>query len=111
VAGIRITPRADTMRALGLSSVANRPWVIRDVGQRFIEPYPTCSECGHHEVPTWHLQLDADGTVMVSVELWDRFQTFHDYGGFEKVNVVSAPPDQTLAFTSALLMAQPSSFA
>ena len=76
--------------------VANRLFLIRDVS-RPISPSPhnpTCRICGRpHECKTYHLQLDADGTIMVSTTIWANMLKMYDHGGFEQVNVVADPPD------------------
>lgn len=102
--GIRIQPQRERLRAEGINDVAGRLFVIRDV-TRPILPHPAnpvCRICGRpHECKTYHLQLDAEGTVMVSTIVWENMSKLFDHGGFEPVNVVAKPPDQNFVLPSA----------
>lgn len=60
-----------------------------------------------HEVKTYHLQLDSQGTVIVSTTVWGRMQQLYDSGGFEPVNVVSKPPTQGLVLPPAAVSVRP----
>lgn len=114
--GVRITPTAATLAAVGIDSAANRPWCVRDITRPLNQPQP-CRWCGHHDVKTYHLGtrrlpdgmpiLDDDGTVIVSTTIWERLQALWDNGGFEKVNVVSAPPTQGIVLPTATVTVAP----
>jgi hypothetical protein len=93
--GVRIQPQAARLRAEGITDVAGRLFIVRDVSRPLTAPID-CHMCGEHQCKTYHLQLDGDGTVMVSTTIWERMQSMHDNGGFEKVNVVAEPPAQRL---------------
>lgn len=109
--GIRIQPTKAAMQQVGLVSAANREWIVRDVSRPLQgPPFPECSRCGHHDVKTYHLQLDGDGTVMVNIGVWDRLQKLFDNGGFEKVNDVEEPPVQQLLMPPAKVELHPGDF-
>lgn len=100
--GVRITPTAETLKTVGIDTASDRPWVVRDISRPFNgPPWHECAQCGHHECKTYHFQLDADGTVVVSTTIWDRLQMLFDCGGFEKVNVVAEPPTQSMVLPTA----------
>ena len=102
--GIRIQPQPARLRAEGITDVANRLFVIRDVTRPLAPPHSLCATCGvPHEFKTYHLNLDGDGTVIVSTTVWARMQKLYDCGGFEEVNVVGIPPAQTLLLPTAHL--------
>lgn len=109
--GIRIQPQPARLRADGITSTAHRLFIVRDVS-RPIRPSPhnpTCRMCGRvHECKTYHLQLDAEGTAIVSTTVWARLQAMPDHGGFEPVNVVAKPPTQGLVLPSAVVRVAPS---
>lgn len=108
--GVRIQPQPARLRADGIDSVANRLFVVRDVTRPLRPPHTVCTTCGvAHECKTYHLQLDAEGTVIVSTTVWDRLHRLYDHGGFEQVNVVRKPPTQRLVLPPALVMAAPTS--
>lgn len=89
--GVRIRPTVD--RNVPAGSLV----VVRDVARPFVPPHSVCSTCGvPHTCKTYHLQLDADGCVMVSATVWAKLQAMVDRGGFELVNTVAEPPRQTL---------------
>jgi hypothetical protein len=102
--GIRIQPQKERLRAEGVNDVAGRLFIIRDTS-RPIPPHPAnpvCRLCGRpHEFKTYHLQLDAEGTVMVSTTIWENMLKLFDHGGFEPVNVVADPPDQQMILPTA----------
>lgn len=109
--GIRIQPQPERLRAEGIGSVAHRLFIVRDVA-RPIPPSPhnpTCQTCGRpHECKTYHFQLDAEGTVIVSTEIWRHLLAMPDHGGFEPVNVVMRPPTQGLVVPPARARIKPS---
>lgn len=106
--GIRIQPQRARLAAEGIHDVSNRLFIIRDVSRPTIATV-LCRTCGVvHDVKTYHLQLEADGTVMVSTTIWDRLQRLYDHGGFELVNVVPDPPDVHLSLEP---LVRPLSFA
>jgi hypothetical protein len=108
--GIRIQPQKERLRSEGITDVANRLFIIRDVSRPipFHPKNPVCRICGRqHEFKTYHLQLDADGTIMVSTGVWDKMSMMFDQGGFEKVNVVSDPPAQHIELPTAHVHAIP----
>jgi hypothetical protein len=97
-AGIRIQPALDRRETYG--DFANRLVILRDVS-RPLKPHPQqaiCRICGHpHDYKTYHFQLDAEGTIIVSTTIWERLLAMPDHGGFEKINVVEEPPTQHMA--------------
>jgi hypothetical protein len=102
--GIRIQPQKERLRSEGITDVANRLFVVRDVSRpiKVIPESPVCPHCGYpHDCKAYHLQLDAEGTVMVSTTIWENMLKLFDQGGFEKVNVVGDPPDQRIILPSA----------
>jgi hypothetical protein len=96
--GIRIQPALDRRQTYG--DFANRLVILRDVS-RPIPPHPAnpaCRHCGRpHECKTYHFQLDAEGTIIVSTTIWQRLLAMPDRGGFELVNVVANPPTQRIS--------------
>jgi hypothetical protein len=108
--GIRIQPQPARLRAEGIISVAHRLFIVRDQS-RPLPPNPSrpaCQVCGQpHQCKTYHLQMDGEGTVIVSTTIWARMQRLHDYGGFEPVNVVAKPPTQGLVLPTATVHATP----
>lgn len=96
--GFRIRPREDHLKQ---DLAINRMIVLRDIS-RPIPPHPenpVCRICLHpHDCKTYHFQLDAEGTIIVSSTIWDRLQNMPLNGGFEFINVVSDPPDQHIRF-------------
>jgi hypothetical protein len=106
--GIRIQPQPARLRAEGIGSVAGRLFVVRDLTRPLPPPRPTCSTCGiPHDCKTYHLQLDGQGTVIVSTTIWANMQRLYDHGGFEPVNVVAEPPAQGLTLPPAQLQIKP----
>ena len=56
-----------------------------------------CSTCGvPHDVKTYHLLLDGEGTITVSLEIYQSLLKLADHAGFEFANHVPDPPDQVL---------------
>jgi hypothetical protein len=108
--GIRIQPQPARLRAEGIVSVADRLFIVRD-RSRLLPPNlhrPVCRLCGHpHQCKTYHLQLDGEGTIIVSTTIWARMQRLHDHGGFEPVNVVAKPPTQGLILPPVTVHATP----
>lgn len=100
--GIRIQPQPARWRDYG--DMRDRLIIVRDTS-RPLKPgglRPVCRVCGMpHECKTYHFQLDSDGTIMVSTTIWGRLQRMFDHGGFEQVNVVSAPPAQGIELPTA----------
>jgi hypothetical protein len=103
--GIRIQPRLDRLRREGITDVAGRLFILRDITPPVVvAPDQVCHICGRpHECKTYHFQLDNEGTIMVSTRIWERLQGLYDHGGFEKVNVRSDPPTQGLILPSATI--------
>lgn len=100
--GIRIQPTAEALKLVGIANANDRPWIVRDLSRPFNgPPWADCHMCGHHEVKTYHFQLDGEGTIMVSTTIWERLQMMFDCGGFEKVNVVAEPPSQGIVVPTA----------
>lgn len=93
--GIRIQPTRERLAEIG--DPAGRLIVVRDLSRPIaVTPTgPICHFCGYrHDCKTYHLQLDAEGAVIVSTTVWGRLQRLFDCGGFEPVNVVTKPPTQ-----------------
>lgn len=98
--GVRIRPKD---RHVPVSSMC----VVRDIarpfpppadGRRLADVQPKCSICGvQHFHKTYHLQLDGDGTAIVSPTIWQHLEGMVDSAGFELVNYVADPPAQTIA--------------
>jgi hypothetical protein len=103
--GVRIQPQPARLAAEGIGSVAHRLFIVRDLS-RPVRPSPhnpTCRLCGRpHGYKTYHFQLDAEGTIVVSTTIWQHLLRMPDRGGFEAVNVVSEPPTQGLILPSAV---------
>ena len=110
--GIRIQPRADRLRQEGITDVAGRLFIIRDITRPLVvAPDQICRICGRpHEFKTYHFQLDNEGTIMVSTTIWENLQRLHDCGGFEKVNVRGDPPAQGIILPSATISATAKEF-
>jgi hypothetical protein len=103
--GVRIQPQPARLAAEGIGSVANRLFIVRDQSRPMPpNPHrPACRLCGHpHQCKTYHLQLDGEGTIIVSTTIWAHMRKLFDHGGFEAVNVVSEPPTQGLILPSAV---------
>lgn len=101
--GIRLQLSAEALATINQPRApAGLMWIVRDQ-TRAIKgpPYPECHMCGHHEVKTYHLNFDQEGTVMVSTTIWHQLQLLHDNGGLEKVNVVEKPPAQNIELPTA----------
>lgn len=80
----------------------NERFVATDNRRPYRVPY-ACLECGTtHECKTYHLELDDEGTVIVSKEIADRLLTLNG-GEFEFANVVENPPAQTLTMSVPIL--------
>lgn len=108
--GVRIQPQSGRLQAEGITDVAGRMFVVRDVTRPLRPPYVFCQVCGvPHECKTYHLKLDGDGTVIVSETVWANLQRLYDCGGFEAVNVVSQPPSQGLILPTAHVRIVPAS--
>lgn len=108
--GIRIQPQPARLAAEGITDLAGRLFIVRDQGRPIPRhpANPVCRICGRqHDCKTYHLQLDADGTVMVSRTIWDRLQALYDHGGFEPVNVVTSPPAQQVALVAPSVAVTP----
>jgi hypothetical protein len=59
--------------------------------------FPKCATCGYpHDVKTYHLQLDSEGTIIVSLEIYRNLQRLVDHAGFDFANHVSNPPTQII---------------
>ena len=120
---LRLTDQAARHAGLGQLSDFGRTgvlWIVRDVTRKFSQPY----ECGYctrraktldgykalpvfHDGKTYHFELDADLSVMVSPTIWNRLQYLVDCGGFELVNTVASPPAQGLEVPSAKATLRP----
>ena len=101
--GVRIEPDPARLRAEGITDTAGRLFIIRDISRPFIpNPDHPCGVCGTpHDCKTYHLQLDTDGTVLVSTTIWERLQRLYDHGGFRLVNHTPDPPAQQLIIPPA----------
>lgn len=89
--GIRI--RHKTLKSVML--------VIRDKARPIKAPegyvFPKCATCGYpHDVKTYHLNLDSEGTIIVSLEIYRNLQKLVDHGGFDFANHVPDPPTQKI---------------
>lgn len=80
--------------------------VIRDRARPFDTP-TDCHLCGVHVCKTYHFDLDAEGSVIVSTGVWaalrgmaDHYDrdtgTFYPNAGFDIANKVPEPPTQRL---------------
>jgi hypothetical protein len=107
---VRIQPQPARLAAEGIGSVAHRLFIVRD-RSRPLPPNPhrpVCRLCGHpHQCKTYHLQLDAEGTIIVSTTIWAHMRKLFDHGGFEAVNIVVEPPAQGLVLPPAAVRAVP----
>lgn len=72
---------------------------------------PECSVCTRvgngyrkHTTKAYHVQLEADGTAIVSAGVWAGLQASHR-NPFQVVNVVGAPPPVTLLIPPVRLTA------
>lgn len=55
--------------------------------------YPPCGTCKVvHPCKIMHIQLDGDGTAIVSERGWQQLQRVPNHGGFRVVNTVDNPP-------------------
>jgi len=108
--GIRIQPQPARLKAEGIGSAAHRLFILRDQS-RPLTPDPNrhpCETCGQpHEFKTYHLQLDAEGTTIVSTGVWEKFLSAPDHFGFEQVNVVAEPPAQGIKLEPVVLNLKP----
>jgi hypothetical protein len=106
--GIRLQLSAERRRQYG--SLAGQMVILRDVA-RPIPPHPTnpvCRVCRRpHECKTYHFQLDAEGTIMVSTTIWENLLRMPDHGGFEPINVVTEPPAQGIILPPARISVTP----
>lgn len=65
------------------------------------KPFPVAHEC--HVCHTWHpckvlhLDLDGEGAVIVSPEIWGDLQRTTNRGGFTVDGEIAKPPAQTIA--------------
>lgn len=63
----------------------------------FLDPHE-CHACNAwHPCKVLHLDLDGEGAVMVSPEIWADLQRTANCGGFRVVNEVAKPPAQNIA--------------
>lgn len=110
--GVRIEPEPARLAAEGITDVAGRLFIVRDVTRPFTaDPAHPCGTCGcPHDCKTYHLQLAADGTVMVSTTVWDRLQRLWDNGGFRLVNHTPDPPTQQISIPTATVKLTPAEF-
>lgn len=64
------------------------------------KPFPAPHQCfachTHHPCKVLHLNLDAEGVVIVSPEIWADLQRTAKCGGFTVQNQVIKPPAQTI---------------
>ena len=100
MAGVRIRPKNRHVPVSSMCVVRDlaRPFPPPANGRRLEDVQPKCSICAvQHFHKTYHLQLDGDGTVIVSPGIWAQLQTMVDAAGFEYVNHVEDPPAQRLA--------------
>ncbi len=99
--GIRI--RHKTLRGVLL--------VVRDQKRPIPNPHnyklPICSTCKvPHDVKTYHLKLDDEGTIIVSKTIYEKLSALDDKAGFETANTVNNPPTQTLQVPIAKQLVQ-----
>jgi len=85
--------------------------VVRDQKRPIPNPHnyklPICSSCMvPHDVKTYHLQLDDEGTIIVSKTVYERLSALDDRAGFETSNTVNSPPTQTLQIPIAKKLIQ-----
>lgn len=107
--GVRIQLTAERRAQYPNVSWGNRMIVVRDVTRPL--PPTACRICAHpHDCKTYHLKLEADGTVIVSTTIWDNMRKLFDHGGFEEVNVVGAPPAQGIILPTAKVSITPAKF-
>jgi hypothetical protein len=60
-----------------------------------VAAYPECGRCRVvHPCKVVHVDLDAEGTAIVSESVWAQFQRVPNWAGFRVVNTVSNPPTQ-----------------
>jgi hypothetical protein len=108
--GIRIQPQRARLAAEGITDVAGRLFVVRDIS-RPLTPGDPCGTCGYpHDCKTYHLKLDAEGTIIVSTTVWANMRKLFDNGGFEEVNVVPRPPAQGIILPTAKVSITPAKF-
>lgn len=114
--GIRIQPRPDLGWPLGPAMVIirdhDRPIPPALDGEGRIIPLeqtqPVCHICEaagnppQHWCKTYHIQLEPDGTQIVSAGVWAGLQRCAD-NPFEIVNTVTKPPTQHLALAAPSL--------
>lgn len=69
--------------------------LVPDLSRSLRRPYqcPTCNTV--HTCKTYHLNLDSDGTVIVSPEIWERLKGIQDHD-FSLENEVPNPPPQVV---------------
>ena len=66
-----------------------------EAGQEYL--LPECGKCKTvHLCKTLHLQVDGEGAVLVSKEIWADMQRTPRNGGFILESAVAKPPPQTL---------------
>lgn len=112
--GVRIRPRPDLGFPPAVLVVVvdhDRPYLPALDSDGHVIPLertqPVCLVCERaqngrrqHLSKTYHIQLDADGTTIVSQGVWSGLQRCAQ-NPFEAVNAVSAPPTQTLVVPAA----------
>lgn len=79
--------------------------LVPDLSRSLRKPYqcPTCNTV--HACKTYHLNLDSDGTVIVSPEIWERLKRIQNHD-FSLENEVRKPPPQVVGLNpdSALII-------
>lgn len=110
MSGVRIRPQPERLPP---ESAYGRLIIVRDVTR----PLPpnkdrgVCRLCGRpHDCKTYHLQLDGDGTTLVSETIWAQLQKLYDRGGFELCNEVKEPPTQSIVVPTARVTIRPADF-
>ena len=85
--------------------------VLRDQKRPIPNPHnyklPVCQTCMYvHDVKTYHLLLDDEGTIIVSTTVYNRIMALGDQGGFEMSNTVHQPPTQGISVPIAKKLIQ-----
>lgn len=97
--GRSIKPRQEGIR-IRHKSLKSILIVVRDPARPIHSPHPgyvfaPCRTCGlPHNCKTYHFDLDAEGTVLVSSGVLKELKKMENNAGFNVVNTVSDPPKQ-----------------
>ncbi len=98
------------IRFVGAEVPDNALIIVRDITRPFTPaPDQICRLCHRpHDCKTYHIQLNGDGTALVSTTIWKHLSLLYDDGGFELVNTVKEPPAQKIAMPTAVAKVKPS---